>query len=684
MFHELITGTEFEWEGAVWRIVDVSSNNDNARYISVIDVDSYAERTITQKELLNAWAVGDLLFVTYTREGARSEAEPKYPEELELLLSDYDETQQERARYRFMVIEPLIGLRPSQRGKTALKRRVEEIRAWQKEHGIQYPISSRSIQRWMRHYEASGGDIRSLLDNRAPCGRPGGSRLDAEVEELVQEEIKKFRLTRYSQNVDSIVEILAHHIEVRNASRDADDHLTLPSRDTIMRRINAVHTKTRIGAQQGRVAAAKATAQAGMTPYPNRLLAQVEIDHTKVPVIAIDEEDNLPLGYGWYTSVLDRASRFPLGAFIGFEHPSYMSVMQVLYHAILPKPDVREQYDVEHTWLGYGIPAEIIVDNGREFIGNDLRQACLELGITLTQAPVGCPAFKGGVERIFRTFKGDLFHNLDGRKVADWGLQEPDSIETSCLSLNEIDEILNIYTLDIYAERFHRGLGDIPARVWERGISNGFTPRLPTSAKHLWIQLCRTETRMMHHYGVQLANLRYNCPELGLLRIELDHKYRNAGRAKVKVKWSPSDLSRVFVLNEFEEPGSERSYIEVPAVNQEYTYGMSIWKHRVVLRELRRVEKSVNKASLGRARLRIQEVIMRARSRKRSHRQTNAKIGRYQDKNMSTNPFESTHPGESTSPDAGVPPLPPRSSARISGLMLEGEGNDNHTIDEVA
>ena len=128
----------------------------------------------------------------------------------------------------------------------------------------------------------------------------------------------------------------------------------------------------------------------------------------------IDDRDNLPLGRLTLTHCLDTATRYPLGYYLGFEPPSYLTVMECLHHAIRPKDDVRKQYGTEHEWLAYGIPATLVIDNGKEFIGRDLEDACLLLGIVLQYTPVRTPQFKAGVERMFGSLNTMFFHALPG------------------------------------------------------------------------------------------------------------------------------------------------------------------------------------------------------------------------------------------------------------------------------
>ena len=85
---------------------------------------------------------------------------------------------------------------------------------------------------------------------------------------------------------------------------------------------------------------------------------------TQAEPLVLDDEDDLPLGRLTFTHCLDMATRYPLGYYMGFEPPGVLAVMECLYHAILPKEGTRERYGTEHEWLGHGVPAVLVVDNG--------------------------------------------------------------------------------------------------------------------------------------------------------------------------------------------------------------------------------------------------------------------------------------------------------------------------------
>lgn len=369
-------------------------------------------------------------------------------------------------------------------------------------------------------------------------------------------------------------------------------------------------------AKHGRRAAKRHFKQYEQMAYPERPLQRVEIDNTPIDLIVVDEHDYLPLGRLNLTKALDTATRYPLGWYMGFEPPSYYSAMECLYHAICPKPDMGELYGTEHQLQGYGIPYSLVVDNGKEFIGQDLEDTCLLLGVILEYNPVRSPEFKAAIERHFSTCNG-LFHSLPGTTFSNiFQRGDYDSVAQACITHGELEKMLHIFLVDIYAERFHKGLGGVPARRWEAAMSAGFSPRLPPSAQDLLILLGRVAYRKIQHYGIEFMNLRYSSSSLALLRARLNGE-------QAKIKYHPGDLSRLYVRDPFND-----TYIVVPALASEYTEGLSLWKHRIVSAFARRHQDRVDLAALGRAKIKIQEVVDMAMSRKR--RKSGKKLGRWQ------------------------------------------------------
>jgi len=250
---------------------------------------------------------------------------------------------------------------------------------------------------------------------------------------------------------------------------------------------------------------------------------------------------------------------------------------------------------------------------------------------------------------------GTTFSNFDVK--GDY-----DSLRYASLQRKEVDQLMHLFLIDIYAQRFHRGLGAIPARRWEDAMEKAFFPRVPTSAEDLSILLARTTERTINRYGIEFESLRYNCDELALLR------HRLAGSSaktvnpsgKVKLKYTPSDLSHIFVFDPF-----SRVYIKVPALDQAYTSGLTLWSHTIIRHEALASRDRVNIRDLVAAKKKIQEIV--EQSKQRSKVQSRKKIARWEASNSPSRSNEHIN-------------LPTWLNAELSG-KIENEGWSLETLE---
>jgi putative transposase len=183
-------------------------------------------------------------------------------------------------------------------------------------------------------------------------------------------------------------------------------------------------------------------------------------------------------------------------------------------------------------------------------------------------------------------------------------------------------------------------------------VQQGFFPRVPANPDDVHILLGRTAYRTLHHYGLELASLRYNDASLGPLRARLEAAKgkRSAGdngrppnNGQVKIKYHPNDLSRIHVYDPF-----EGEYLEVPALAQTYTQGLSLWKHRVIRRFVLEQQQQVDIVALGEAKRQIQQVV--EESKERTRLRTRARIGRWQSGGRTKTTDDPVLPGEPPTP----------------------------------
>jgi putative transposase len=602
-------GKQFYWQKEAYQVRRLLPENN----LVIVNLQTAETQIVALAQLVGALFAGELRFTDNTPSAGQAATNC-------VDLSDCPQRLRAIAEYRLEVIQPLLGLAPHQR-KKAIKMCIRGLKAAREdnERSLRTAISVSSIYRWIDEYTTSGGDIRALIPDTEKRGGVKQSRLEPETDAIIQDVIETQYLTREKRTIDYIHREVAVRIEEENRVRVSAERLKTPSRSTVARRIDALDDEKRLTAKRGKRAAKRELSHYGETTYPTLPLERVEIDHTRADIVVIDDQDLLPLGRLTLTYCLDTATRHPLGYYLGFEPPSYLTVMECLYHSICPKGDIREQYGTEHDWQIYGIPYTLVIDNGKEFIGQDLEDACNLLGIILQNTPVKTPHFKAAVERMFGTLNTGLLHTLPGTTFSNVGQRSDyDSLKQACISLSELDKMMHIFLVDIYAENFHRGVQGIPARLWEQATEGGFSPRMPPSVEELLVLLGRVAYRTVQPYGIELNCLRYNCSDLVPLRTRM----KKRDNRRVKIKYNPSDLGHIQVYDP-----DEKRYLQVPALAQEYAQGLSLWKHKVIRNFALTHQGTVDIVALGRAQRKIQAIVEESLERKKLS--TRSKIARW-------------------------------------------------------
>lgn len=577
-------GTLFAHQGITFEVQRLLPNGE----VNVENLSTGVTVTFSLSRLTNLLFSGELKFATSR---VSVEVEPR-----SLSLGDMDEKHVEEARQRLDAIQPLVSC--VGRTRAMVKARSEECGA-----------SVASLYRWLDMYEASNHDLRSLVADYEQTGNGGEARVDPLVVKIMDAVIDELYMVKEGSDASDVWYEVTLRVAEENRVRHEGEKLVAPSLSTVRRHIDRRDIRERYEVRKGKQAAQRKFNQYGQLERPNNLGVRAVIDHTLMDLVVVDDEDGLPLGRMTFTYVMDDAAAYPLGYYAGFEPPSFYAVMECLYHGFRPKGDVQTTYGTQHDWLLYGVPEGLVVDNGREFVGRDLKDAGDSLGFGIVPCAVKKPWQKGTEERFFRTMNTGLLHGLPGTTFSSFGERgDYQSEEQACIGLKQIDALIHVFLLDFYAERYHRGLKGVPARRLESLMDMGYSPRLPQSEEDLRILLGKTEMRTVQHYGVEFECLRYNCPELSEVRAYLKGE-------QTKIKVHPSDLSHINVFDPF---GGK--YIRVPTLAREYTMGLSLWKHRVIQRFANLELGKVDIEALALAKRRIREIVGNARTAQRSAR----------------------------------------------------------------
>lgn len=424
---------------------------------------------------------------------------------------------------------------------------------------------------WYGIWERTGGDLRALV----PAVHRRGNRqpkLDPEVMRFLEQAIDEVALRPEFSTSADVHAMVVERIATINAGRPQADKLPAPSERTVRRHLASLDRYAVTAAREGKASADRKYKPTLSTPPSSRPLEVVEIDHTRIDCLAVDDRLNIPLGRPWLSVALDRYTRMPLGYYIGFEHPGWFSVMRCLSQALLPKLDLLASWpDLDLSWPCFGRPETLLVDNGPEFHSHSLKDACRVFGIDLQFAPAKAPWFKGRVERFFGSLNTGLLHKLPGTTFSNPQKRGTyDSGRYAVLSLSDLERLLCQWLLGDYAQRFHRGLTDRPSAFWTAAVARDPVDLPALAAPDIRAMLGLVDERTPHHYGIEYLGIRYNNDAVQSVR-------RRHGDRRVRIKIDPGNLGCIWMVSpDTGEP------VEIPSVRPDYAAGLPLAQHRVV------------------------------------------------------------------------------------------------------
>jgi putative transposase len=93
-----------------------------------------------------------------------------------------------------------------------------------------------------------------------------------------------------------------------------------------------------------------------LTPRTRQPLAIVQIDHTLVDIMVVDEVLRESMGRPWITVAFDIATRVVLGLALRLDPPSATSVGLALTMACLPKEEWLKERHLDIEWAPAGVP----------------------------------------------------------------------------------------------------------------------------------------------------------------------------------------------------------------------------------------------------------------------------------------------------------------------------------------
>lgn len=367
---------------------------------------------------------------------------------------------------------------------------------------------------------------------------PGKSGVDkftkvvpSELEEIISAAIKKQYKGKSASYKKVWEEVRAQCTKLK---------ITMPSESTVNRRIKAIGDENLSRLKDGaEVANQKFGAKPGQLTmsYP---LQMVQIDHTLVDCILVDEESREPLFRPWLTLVIDIYTRVVLGYYIAYHAPSILTVGCAITHAILPK----NQYllnlgcsNIKHPF--FGVPETLHMDNASEFRTPKLQRACALHNIEPKWRPIGKKHYGGHIERLIGTMMNSKVHFLPGATMSNVVKKgDYDSKKASCLTIDEFTKWF-AGEVEIYNYSVHSSLKCSPADKWNKAFLSrtaGVRQKLITDPFKFRLDFMPEKLRVISTRGVELHNHFYWAPALR----------HHVGLKNVTIKYDPFSLSTVW------------------------------------------------------------------------------------------------------------------------------------------
>ncbi|WP_070963747.1 Mu transposase C-terminal domain-containing protein [Vibrio sonorensis] len=494
------------------------------------------------------------------------------------------------------------------------------------------PPSWRVLASWKKMYFESGRSVLSLIPKHAKKGNRTG-HIDSRS--LIDEAIEVKYLTKERLSVAETYRYYKSRV-IKANQEIVEGKIKQISQRAFYDRVNSLPPYDVAVARYGKRYADREFRSVGQQIEATKPMEYVEIDHTPVPVILIDDELDVPLGRPYLTMLYDRFSKCIVGFSVNFREPSFDSVRKALLSTLLEKHWIKDKFpSITNDWPCHGKIDYLVVDNGAEFWSDSLEDSLRPLVSDILYSQAAKPWRKTGIEKLFDQLNKGLVNALPGKTFTNpTQLKDYDPKKESAVRVSVFMELIHKWVIDRYHMDSDSRERNVPYHKWHESkwLPNFYQGQ---AAAELRIELGLLRHRTIGIAGIRLHNLRYQSDEL--IQYRKYNSLNSQGKLFVRTKTDPSDISAIYVFLE-----SERRYIKVPAVdNSGYTKGLSLFEHERIQRVRRLNTRSlVNEESLADTYLYMEaliegeaERIRDSKNRKLAHPKTGntSKIAKYRD-----------------------------------------------------
>ena len=462
--------------------------------------------------------------------------------------------------------------------------------------------SARTIIRWRKKYNDSNGDITSLV---AQNHKMGNREIKVKGDEKFFDKALVQFLDAKRPSVARAYEYYRDSIIIENENI-VSGGLPILSYDGFLKRIKNLPPYPVAVARHGKFIADQWFSFKDSHIPPTRVLERVEIDHTPLDLILLDDKLNIPLGRPYLTLLIDVFSGCVLGFHISYKAPSYVSVAKAIVHAIKPKDNLKALgFNLTNNWPCHGKIETLVVDNGAEFWSESLEQACYEAKINIQYNQVRKPWLKPFIERFFGVMNQLLVSYMPGKTFSNILEKEDYKPEKDAvMRFSTFMQEFHRWIVDIYHQDANSSKTRIPIQQWQQSVDS-LPPLVMSDEEQAQLNIIMSITKRckLSNRGIKFEHLIYDSTALSDYR-KAYPQHKNAPKKLVKV--NPDDLSKIFVYLEETE-----GYIEVPCTERSgYTNNLSLHTHRLTVRYTReRINERLDDLALAKARMAMHEAI---------------------------------------------------------------------------
>ena len=434
-------------------------------------------------------------------------------------------------------------------------------------------LNPATIYRWIEKFENTG-QITSLVPEKSSGGK-GVSRLSPEIDAIMNVAIEELYLSKQKNPIKKVCREIIRRCRLVN--------LDPPHANTIRNRILSISEETQLRFRQGKkIANDKFRPVLKHFPNAEFPLSVVQMDHTLLDIILVDEIYRKPIGRPWITLAIDVYSRIVTGFYISFDPPGALGTGMCIANSILPKEALLTRHEIDGEWPCWGKMKTIHVDNAKEFRGHMLARACEEYGINLEWRPVKTPHWGGHIERMLGTVLREI-HTLPGTTFSNPKQRgEYDSEAKAAFTLPEFEKWLLMYIVNVYNMRVHSALGMSPYHKFKEGIfqKTGIPPRTFNEIK-IKLDFLPYVERSIQEYGIVIDYIHYFGD---VLRKWIHSVEKTTVKSRTKRKFifkrDPRDISIVY----FYDP-ELKEYFEIPYRDTSRP-PMTLWEYKEVINRL--------------------------------------------------------------------------------------------------